>query len=79
MKRQINKVLKKRNEYEFACAQLEKRIREVCEFNARLTWCSGDGHVVLNEDTAEAAMLECLIGRTKQNKLTVQQHLRWCI
>ena len=79
MKRLLNKVEKTRTEYECACEKLEQKIREVCEFNARLTCCAGDGHLVLNEETSSVAGLGCLSGRSKQNKLTEKEHLEWSI
>lgn len=79
MKRLKNKVLKLREEYECACEAYESKIREVCDFNARLVFCSGDGQLVLNEDTASVATLNCLDGRTRNNKLTSEEHYDYCI
>ena len=79
MKALKNKVLKAHDKYEFACGQYEVEIRKVCDFEARLTWCAGDGHLILNEDTSSVATLNCLNGRTEKNKLTQEEHLEYCI
>tara|TARA_R110000787_G_scaffold283751_1_gene396819 strand:+ start:137 stop:376 length:240 start_codon:yes stop_codon:yes gene_type:complete len=79
MKALKNKVLKSHDRYEFACEQYEIKIRKVCDFKARLTWCPGDGHLILNEDTSSVATLNCLNGRTVKNKLTQEEHLKYCI
>jgi len=73
------KILIKNKHVKDFCEQLEKRIRNVCEFEARLTWCAGDGHLVLNEETSQVATLRCLIGRSSHKKLTETEHLKFCI
>lgn len=62
----------------FLCA-LESKVIEVCDFNAGVTFCAGDGHLVINADSANVATMNCLIGKSKSNKLTVDEHLRFCI
>ncbi len=79
MKALKNKLFKAHYNYEFACGQYEAEIRKVCDFEARLTWCAGDGHLILNEDTSSVATLNCLNGRTEKNKLTQEEHLEYCI
>ncbi len=39
----------------------------------------GDGFCVLNETTSGVAIIDCLIGKTKKNKLTEDEHSRKCI
>lgn len=70
---------KKYNDYENYLQSLEKKVREVCSFNARITYCSGDGHLILNEETSSVARISCLIGRTIENKLDEEEHDRFCI
>ena len=79
MKKELIRVGKTRDEYEVACAKLDDKIKEVCDFEAGLTWCASDGHLVINVDTASVALLECLDGRTKKNKLSEDDHLTYCI
>ena len=79
----MNKLFKKvestRLRYEKACEELETEARKVCDFNMRITWCAGDGHLVLNEETSGVAQLNCLNGRTEDDKLTEDDHLKYCI
>lgn len=79
MKREINAVLKAHNKYEGLCGILERKIQEVCEFEAYLTFCAGDGHLVGNDANNSVAPLYCLDGKTKDNKLTHEEHLKHCI
>lgn len=79
MKALINRVHSTHSKYEGACFKLEEKIRNVCDFNARLTWCAGDGHLVLNEETFSVANLGCLNGKTAKNRLTEEEHLNWGI
>ena len=79
MKKEINDVLKGHLKYEQACENLSNKIREICDFNARLTWCAGDGHLILNEDTANVAPLWCLTGKSNDRKLTEEEHESFCI
>ena len=79
MKALQKKVFEAYDKYEIACSQYELEIRKVCDFEARLTHCAGDGHLILNEDTSDVATLNCLKGRTENNKLTEEEHLKYCI
>ena len=79
MKREISKVIKTHLAYEAACAKLEEKIKSVCDFDAYLTWCAGDGHLIGNGDTASVAMMGCIHGKTENNKLTAEEHLEYCI
>ena len=79
MKKEINKVIKTYERYESAVADLDEEIRKVCDFNARIVFCTGDRHLVLNEDNSSVATLDCLEGRTAKNKLTAEEHLAYCI
>jgi len=79
MKALKNKLIKAHDNYEFACEQYEKEIRKVCDFEARLTYCASDGHLILNEETSNVATLDCLNGRTENNKLTQEKHREYCI
>jgi spermidine synthase len=79
MKRLLNKVENAHNKYEIAFYEFEFKIRSVCDFNARLTCLAGDGHLILNEETADVATLDCLNGITITNKLTEEEHRKFCI
>jgi hypothetical protein len=79
MEKLISKLEKSYEAYEVASNALEVKVREICDFNARITFCSGDGHLVLNEVTSNVAPLSCLFGKSKSNKLTETAHERQCI
>lgn len=79
MKREILLAEKAKLDYDRACNVLEAKIREVCDFDAYLTWCAGDGHLVGNNSTANVAPLYCLDGKSKSNKLTQEDHYSCCI
>ena len=79
MKKEIEQVEKLRSKYEGACGLLERKIQEVCDFDAYLTYCAGDGHLVGNDATTNVAPLYCLTGKSKSNKLTAEEHRKHCI
>lgn len=79
MKREIEKVEKSYDNYMGHFKVLEDKIKEVCEFEAYLTWCAGDGHLVGNSDNTSVAPLYCLNGKSKHNKLSAEDHLLDCI
>ncbi len=79
MKKDIERVVKLRYKYESACRILEHKIQKVCDFEAYLTHCAGDGHLVGNSDTTNVAPLYCLNDKTKSNKLTSEVHKSYCI
>lgn len=79
MKKEIDKLIKTHLAYEKALDKLDLKIREVCGFNARITWCAGDGHLVLNEENSSVSPLRCLNGKTKLNKLTEKDHYQQSI
>jgi hypothetical protein len=79
MKKEINKLLKTYDAYEKALEDLEVKVREVCDFNARITFCAGDRHLVINEETSDVAPLWCLNGKDKDNKLSEEEHKSYCV
>lgn len=79
MKREIQELEKARERYEGKFHLLEKKIKEVCAFEAYLTWCAGDGHLVGNAESDSVAPLYCLEGKSKRNKLTAEEHKYSCI
>jgi hypothetical protein len=79
MKELINKLEASRDRYEGHLEKLEAEIIDICDFSARLTWCAGDGHLVLNEETTSVAPLSCLRNRTKYDELTEGDHLDMAI
>jgi hypothetical protein len=68
------------NAYKLAIAEYENEVRKICDFDARITYCVGDGHLVMNADMpgAGVATLECLEGKTVKNMLTAEQHYKFC-
>lgn len=74
MKKEIYKLIKTYDAYEKALEELELEVREVCDFNARVTFCAGDRHLIMNEETTSVAPLFCLNGKNKTNKLSEDEH-----
>ena len=74
MKALLNKVFSTHTKYEVAVKNVNDKLKEVCDFNAVLTWGEGDGHLVLNEETSNVATLNCLNGKSAKNKLTEEEH-----
>jgi len=79
MKIEIEKLINTYDAYEKALERLELKVREVCDFNARVTFCAGDRHLIINEETASVSPLFCLNGKTKNNKLTEEEHRKQSI
>lgn len=79
MKREIQELEKAHQRYQGKFEALQNKIKEVCEFEAYLTWCEGDCHLVGNYDTTSIAPLYCLKGKSKRNKLTAEEHKYFCI
>ena len=76
---ELNKLHTIFSKYETEFNIIDEKIKEICEFNAGLTFCSGDGHLVINSDTSNVAPLYCLKGKSKSNKLTEEEHRNNCI
>lgn len=79
MKALLQKITSTHDKYENYVEQFNKELKKVCDFNAVLTWCAGDGHLILNEETANVATLNCLNGKSEKNKLTEAEHFDYCI
>ena len=79
MDKQIEKVIKKYNDYEKELEFLQLEVAKVCDFSAKITFCAGDRHLLLNEDTSSVAPLFCLNGKTESNKLTENEHFKCSI
>jgi hypothetical protein len=65
--------------YEGYVGALASLAMEVCDFDADITYCAGDGHLVINLETTTVSTLNCLEGRTKRNKLSAEEHLYFAI
>ena len=79
MKKEIDAVIRAYERYEGHFDVLDKKIKEICEFEGGLTYCAGDGHLVINDGTSSVASLACLLGHSKRNKLSEEEHLKYCI
>ena len=79
MKKEIEKLIKTYDAYEKALEQFELKVREVCDFNARVIFCNGDRHLIINEETSFVSPLFCLNGKNKNNKLTEEEHRSYSI
>lgn len=67
------------NKYKAQFDKLDKKINEITDFEGGITYCAGDGHLVINTETSDVAFLSCLFGKSKSNKLTEETHLDYCI
>lgn len=83
MDKQLSSKIKKLDQsyeaYEELRDRLSDQINDICEFDACITYCSGDGHLVLNLETSAVAFVSCLKGKTKQKKLTDVEHWAFSI
>ena len=59
--------------------KLDLKIKGIIDFDGGLTYCEGDGHLVINDNSASVGFFSCLKGRTKTNKLTEKEHDSYCI
>jgi hypothetical protein len=50
--------------------KLSEEVNSICDFKAEVTFCEGDGLVVLDVDTSDVGTLDCLEKASKKNKLT---------
>ena len=74
MKEDEKELNEARKKYTEVVDRISNKIAKVCDFNGGITYCQGDGHLVINIDTDEVADMKCLQGKTVKNKLTVEQH-----
>ena len=65
--------------YSKVVASVNRKLAEVCEFEAALTWCAGDDHMIMNVETSDVASPLCLRGVSASNKLTADAHQKLCI
>lgn len=79
MKAEIKRVEKSFDVYQGYFSALEDKVKELCDFEAYLTYIPGDGHLVRNDNTTNVAPLHCLDGKTKTKKLTEEEHKTFCI
>jgi len=70
----LSKVIAKRNVYRNALGKAEEKVREVCDFNARLVDLDGDGLMILDEDTTNVCSSCHVVGHTESNPFTEEEH-----
>lgn len=73
------KLLKMKIELENYQEKFESDIQKVCDFDVSITECSGDGFLLLNNETSNVASFKCLKGKTSKRKLTEEEHEKFCI
>ena len=76
MKR-FNKLIDLYGAYEKELEIASEKIKPLCEFPAVITFCAGDGHLILNEDNAEVAFLSCLKDKTKKKQINSKTAFRF--
>ena len=79
MKRFVKKLVKKKDELDLLEEEAEKRINDLCDFEAGITFCEGDGYLIINIATSSVAGLGLLNGKTKSNKLSEDEHKKYSI
>ena len=74
MNKSLNNSIQKLNQLRYKIDVLEKevilKIYSLCEFEASLTYCEGDGYLILDLDNANTSVLSCLDEITTDNKLS---------
>ena len=53
--------------------ELEKELKEICDFNVGVTFCQGDGVLLIDDDSSDVFVKDCLKGKSKRNKLTLDE------
>ena len=76
---QINRMEKAYSKYNCELYALEGLVKVLCDFRAGVTWCAGDGHLIINDETSDVATMDCLDGITEEDKLTEDVHKDFCI
>jgi hypothetical protein len=79
MKKLLNKIIKKKDELDLLEQQADIEINKICAFEAGLTFCEGDGYLIINTETTNVANLGLLNGKTETNKLTEAEHEKYSI
>ena len=79
MKRRLNKIIKMKDELDLLEQQADIEINKICDFEAGLTFCEGDGFLIINTETTDVASLGLLNGKTETNKLTEAEHKKYSI
>lgn len=78
MKRLLNKIIKTKDELNLIEQQADIEINKICDFEAGLTYCEGDGYLIINTETSDVATLDLLNGKSETNKLTESEHKKYC-
>lgn len=73
MQRELNKLHKAHEKYEKAYNEVDEIVKNVCDFEAGLTHCAGDGHLILNLNNSNVASLGLIHGHSEENKLTEEE------
>jgi hypothetical protein len=80
VRKQLEKALQAatnaKQRYEDSLEFVDFIINDICDFDAKITHCAGDGLLVLNLNTANVATLDCLKGKHSKNLLTEEEHDR---
>lgn len=53
--------------------QLKKEVQKVCDFEINITYCQGDGVLILDPATANVFTFDALDNKTKKNKLSYEK------
>jgi hypothetical protein len=77
MEKLLNKIIKKKEELNLLEKKATIELNKICEFEASLTNCEGDGYLILNIETSDVAGLFLLDGKTEKNKLTSEEHKKY--
>ena len=73
MNKKIEKLLQKatklQNQFEETSKKLEEEIQPLCDFEVGVTFCQGDGVLMIDENS-NVGSFSSLEGKSKKNKLT---------
>lgn len=69
-------MVNKYGDFEKIRERLQKEVQKICSFEISITYCEGDGHLILNENTSDVAGFDCLKGKSSKNKLTEDEFER---
>jgi hypothetical protein len=78
-RRTYSELSKSYNQIRNLTKKLDDEIKDLCEFEVGITYCEGDGILVIDIKNATVAVIECLAEATKKNKLTREEFERFSI
>ena len=76
----LKRLEKAKAKYDEQYARVDAIVSEMCDFEGGLTFCDGDGHLVINVSSETlVAPFACMCGFDRGNKISAEEHKKWCI